>query len=200
MATLFAPFFDLQSPIAMPTGRMTGRELAKNAHVCVLIQHAEYPSKTATRLPGKTSSAGVRLLHPVRLKRKRKAFRAGRALSRPRRCANKPSAAPDVAQTHLGPAQAPLLAAPERGRLIAQGLRFHIPSKARVLMRKARRRAVCWSTWAPMERGASGSATCGARRSATAASPARALCAGAHKPRPNAADERYSAATTWPQT
>ena len=55
-------------------GPTISRELAKNAHVCVLIQHAEYPSKTATRLPGKTSSAGVRLLHLVRLKRKRTAF------------------------------------------------------------------------------------------------------------------------------
>ena len=127
-------------------------------------------------------------------------FRAGRALSRPRRRANNPSTVPDVVQTHLGPAQAPLLAAPERGRLIAQGPRFHIPSKARVLMRKVRRRDVHWSTWAPVERGASGSATCGARRSATAASLTRAPCAEAHKPRPNTADERYSAATTWPQT
>ena len=74
MATLFAPFFDLQPPIAMPTSRTTGRELAKNAHVCVLIQHAEYSAETATRLPGRTSSAGGRLLHPVGLKRKRTAF------------------------------------------------------------------------------------------------------------------------------
>ena len=74
MATLFAPFFDPQPPIAMPTGCTTGRRLAKNAHVCVLIQRGEYPPKTATRLPGKTLSAGVRPLHPVRLKRKRKAF------------------------------------------------------------------------------------------------------------------------------
>ena len=55
-------------------GPTTRRGLAKNAHVCVLIQHAEYPSITTARLPGKTSSAGVRLLHPVRLKRKRTAF------------------------------------------------------------------------------------------------------------------------------
>ena len=55
-------------------GPTISRGLAKNTHVCVLIQHAEYPSKTATRLPGKTPSAGVRLLHPVRLKRKRTAF------------------------------------------------------------------------------------------------------------------------------
>ena len=55
-------------------GPIVSRGLAKNAHVCVLIQHAEYPSKTATQLPGKTSSAGGRLLHPVRLKRKRTAF------------------------------------------------------------------------------------------------------------------------------
>ena len=74
MATLFAPFFDLQSPIAMPTDCTTSRGLAKNAHVCVLIQHGKYPSKTATQLPGKTLSAGVRLLHPVGLKRKRTAF------------------------------------------------------------------------------------------------------------------------------
>ena len=87
-------------------------------------------------------------------------FRAGRALSRPRRRANRPSAAPDVAQTQINPARAPHLAAPERGRLIAQELRLYIPSKARVLMRKARRRDVHWSTWAPVERGASGSATC----------------------------------------
>ena len=71
-------------------------------------------------------------------------FRAGRALSRPRRRANNPSTVPDVVQTHLGPAQAPLLAAPERGRLIAQGPRFHIPPKARALMRRARRRDVYW--------------------------------------------------------
>ena len=127
-------------------------------------------------------------------------FQAARPLSRPRRRANKPSAAPDVVQTQIGPARAPHLAAPERGRLIAQGLRLHIPSKARVLMRRARRRDVYWNTWAPVERGASGSATCGARRSATAASLTRAPCAEAHKPRPNATDERYSAATTWPQT
>ena len=74
MATLFAPFFDLQPPIAMPTDCTTSRGLAKNAHVCVLIQHGKYPSKTATQLPGKTLSAGVRLLHPVGLKRKRTAF------------------------------------------------------------------------------------------------------------------------------
>ena len=55
-------------------GPTTRRELAKNAHVCVLIQRAEYPSKTTTQLPGKTSSAGVRLLRPVRLKRKRTVF------------------------------------------------------------------------------------------------------------------------------
>ena len=67
-------------------------------------------------------------------------------------------------------------------------------------MRRARRRDVYWSTWAPVERGASGSATYSARRSATAASLARALCAEAHKPWPNAAGGRYSAATTWPQT
>ena len=55
-------------------GPTTRRELAKIAHVCVLIQHGEYPSKTTTQLPGKTPSAGVRLLHPVGLKRKRTAF------------------------------------------------------------------------------------------------------------------------------
>ena len=169
---------------------------AKNAHVCVLIQHAEYPSKTATRLPGKTSSAGVQLLHLVRLKRKRTAFfRPTHPLSRPRRRANSPSATPDVAQTQIDPARAPHLAALERGRLTTQETRFHIPSKARVLMRKVRRRDVHWSTWAPVERGASDSATCGARRSATAASLARALCAEAHKPWPNAAGERHSATT-----
>ena len=89
MATLFAPFFTLQPPIAMPTDCSTSRGLAKNVHVCVLIQHGEYPSNTATRLPGKTPSAGGRLLHPVRLKRKRKAFfEPARPLSRPRRCVN----------------------------------------------------------------------------------------------------------------
>ena len=55
-------------------GPTISRRPAKIAHVCVLIQHAEYPSKTTTQLPGKTPSAGVRLLHPVRLKRKRAAF------------------------------------------------------------------------------------------------------------------------------
>lgn len=62
-------------------------------------------------------------------------------------------------------------------------------------MRRARRRDVYWSTWAPVERGTSGSATCGARRGATVASLARALCAEAHKPWPNAAGERHSATT-----
>ena len=101
-------------------GPTTRRELAKNAHVCVLIQHAEYPSKTTTQLPGKTPSAGVRLLHPVRLKRKRTAFfRPACPLSRPRRRANSPDG-PDVAQTQIDPARAPHLAAPERGRLTTQ--------------------------------------------------------------------------------
>ena len=98
--------------------------LAKNAHVCVLIQHAEYPSKTTTQLPGKTPSAGGRLLHPARLKRKRTAFfRPTRPLSRPRRRANSPSATPDVAQTQIDPARAPHLAALERGRLATQKTR-----------------------------------------------------------------------------
>ena len=200
MATLFAPLFDLQPPIAMPTDCTTSRRPEERARLRfnsarrVSLQNDNASTRQNVELRWPTTP-------PSQIKTQTCGFfRAGCALSRPRRRANNPSAAPDVAQTQIGPAQAPLFAAPERGRLIAQGLRFHIPSKARVLMRKARRRDVHWSTWAPVERGASGPATYSARRSATAASPARALCAEAHKLRPNAAGERYSAATTWPQT
>ena len=82
-------------------GPTISRGPAKNVYVCVLIQRAEQPSKTATRLPGKTSSAGVRLLHPARLKRKRTAFFGPACpLSRPRRRANNPGSPRSPSNAH----------------------------------------------------------------------------------------------------